>query len=299
MPRLTPTGAAAEVVAGRGPPHSLVAGGTLAFDADAVQFELGLASPQWSYDGLRPQLWFNFDVGQAVAAFQDTPARSVSCLAGSFALLAPGMRMRIRHQTPPEVLVLAFPPDALARRPDLGADLAAIPGALPVQMVDPGVRALALEARRALVEEARPDRGYMAALGEAMLARALQVIDQGAPPRARVALSPFRLRRVVDYVEARLDDRITVQDLADLAQLSTAHFTRAFRQATGEAPHHFILSRRVARVRQLLRETALDLTTVAIRAGFSSHAHMTSAFRRLTGVAPAAYRAAAGARPAG
>jgi AraC family transcriptional regulator len=139
----------------------------------------------------------------------------------------------------------------------------------------------------------------MTALGKAMLARALQVIDQGAPPRGRVALSPFRLRRVVDHVEARLDSRITVQDLADLAQLSTAHFTRAFRQATGEAPHHFILSRRVARVRQLLRDSALDLTTVAIRAGFSSHAHMTSVFRRLTGVAPAAYRAAAGARPAG
>jgi AraC family transcriptional regulator len=272
---------------------------TLVFDADDVQFELGVAGPHWSYDGSRPQLRFSFDVGQATAAFQDNPARDVSCPPGSFGLLSPGMRMRVRHSTPLEILALTFAPDALAGRADLGADIAAIAGEPSIPMVDAGVRALATEARRALIEEARPDRGYMAALGKAMLVRALQVMDRGVPGRVRAALSPFRLRRVVDHVEARLDSRITVQDLADLAQLSTAHFTRAFRQATGEAPHHFILSRRIARVRQLLRDPALDLTTVAIRAGFSSHAHMTSVFRRLTGVAPTAYRAAASVRPAG
>jgi AraC family transcriptional regulator len=272
---------------------------TLVFDADDVQFELGVAGPHWSYDDSRPQLRFSFDVGQATAAFQDNPARDVSCPPGSFGLLSPGMRMRVRHSTPLEILALTFAPDALAGRTDLGAGIAAIAGEPSIPMVDAGVRALATEARRALVEEARPDRGYMAALGKAMLVRALQVMDRGAPARVRAALSPFRLRRVVDHVEARLDSRITVQHLADLAQLSTAHFTRAFRQATGEAPHHFILSRRIARVRQLLRDPALDLTTVAIRAGFSSHAHMTSVFRRLTGVAPTAYRAAASVRPAG
>ena len=114
-----------------------------------------------------------------------------------------------------------------------------------------------------------------------------------------MALSPFRLRRVVDHIEARLDSRITVAELAELAELSTAHFTRTFRQATGEAPHRFILSRRIARVRQLLRDPTLDLATVAIRAGFSSHAHMSSVFRRLIGVAPTAYRAAAGVRLTG
>jgi AraC-like DNA-binding protein len=273
---------------------------TLAFDAGGVLFELGVAASVWSYDGVRPELRFVFDPGQAVATVQDAPPRALSCPRGSFALLWPGMRLRVRHKTPVEILALRFAPDALTGRGDLdGAHLAFIAdGSLP-RMADPGVRVLAAEARRALVEEAWPHAGYMAALGQAMLARALQIIEQGAMPEARAALSPFRLRRVVDHVEARLDSKITVQELAALAELSTAHFARAFRQAVGEAPHQFIVARRIARVRELLRDPALDLATIAARAGFSSHAHMTSAFRRLMGLAPVAYRAGIVRRQAG
>jgi AraC family transcriptional regulator len=262
-----------------------------------VLFELDASGkPDWSYDGLRPQLRFTFDPGEAIAAFEGGPARGVSCAPGSFMLLSPGMRARIRHASPIETLSLTYPPDILTGHADLSGYIAAIAGNLPITTTDPGVRALALEARRALVEEPDPDRRYMAALGKAMLARALQAIDQGAPPRGRAAISPFKLRRVVDHVEARLDSKITVQELAELAGLSTAHFARAFRQATGEAPHHFILNRRVARVRELLRDTALDLATVAARTGFASHAHMSSVFRRRTKLAPTAYRAAVAAQ---
>jgi AraC family transcriptional regulator len=269
-----------------------VAGRALALDAGGVVFELDARGPlDWSYDGVRPELRFTFDAGQATAAFQDGPARGVSCAPGSFMLLSPGMRARIRHDAPLEILSLTYPTDILAGRADLSGYIAAIAGNLPITTTDPGVRALALEARRALIEEPDPDRRYMAALGKAMLARALQVIDHGAPPRGRVAISPFKLRRVVEHIEARLDSRIPVQELAELAGLSTAHFARAFRQATGEAPHHFILNRRVARVQELLRDPGLDLATVAARAGFSSHAHMSSVFRRRTNLAPTAYRA--------
>jgi AraC family transcriptional regulator len=268
----------------------------LHLDTGVVLFELGAAGALWSYDGARPQLRFNFDAGQAVAAFQDAPARGVSCAPGSFVLLSPGMRARVRYDTPLEILSLTYAADALAGRADLSAYRAAIAADLPITTIDPGVRALAVEARRALVQEPFHDRRYMAALGSAMLERALQVIDRGAPSRERVAISPFKLRRVVDHVEANLDNKITVQELAELAGLSTAHFARAFRQGTGEAPHHFILTRRIARVRALLRDPALNLATVSVRAGFSSHAHMTSVFRRLTGLAPAAYRTAVSRR---
>ena len=273
------------------PPPRGAAERALALDADGVVFELDARGPlDWSYDGVRPELRFTFDAGQATAAFEDAPARGVSCAPGSFMLLSPGMRARIRHDAPLEILSLTYPTDILAGRADLSGYIAAIAGNLPITTTDPGVRALALEARRTLIEEPEPDRRYMAALGKAMLARALQAIDHGAPPRGRVAISPFKLRRVVEHIEARLDSRIPVQELAELAGLSTAHFARAFRQATGEAPHHFILNRRVARVQELLREP--ELATVAARAGFSSHAHMSSVFRRRTSLAPTAYRAA-------
>ncbi len=77
----------------------------LALDAGAVVFELGASGPlDWSYDGERPHLRFSFDHGKAVAVFQDAPARSVSCPPGSFMLLSPGMRARIRHTAPLEIL---------------------------------------------------------------------------------------------------------------------------------------------------------------------------------------------------
>ena len=291
---------AAELGPPAGSSPRFVEAGPLALDAGAVRFELGASGPMdWSYDGERPQLRFSFDFGRVTAAFQDAPARDISCAPGSFMLLSPGMRARVRHAAPLEILSLTYSPDALVGRSDLSGYIAGIAGNLPVTTVDPGVRALAAEARRALVEEPCPDCGYMSALGKAMLARALQVIDEGAKPRGRTAISPFKLRRVVDHVEARLDSRITVQELAELAGLSIAHFARAFRQATGEAPHHFILNRRVARVRELLRDPALDLATVAARAGFSSHAHMSSVFRRRLNLTPAAYRAAVAAPNAG
>src|SRR5258705_12339678 len=100
--------------------------GALALDAGAVQFELGASGPlDWSYDGERPQLRFSFDVGQAIAAFQDAPARGVSCVPGSFMLLSPGMRAHIRHAAPLEILSLTYPPDALAGRADLSGYTAA------------------------------------------------------------------------------------------------------------------------------------------------------------------------------
>ena len=264
----------------QGAPPSAI-GQTLALDAGGVVFELGALGPlDWSYDGLRPQLQFTFDAGQAIAAFQDAPARGVSCAPGLLHAAVAGDAGAHPPRSPARDPV----PDLSGRHPGRACRPQRLYRRDRRQPADhhhrSGVRALAMEARRALVEEADPDRRYMAALGKAMLARALQAIDQGAPPRGRAAISPFKLRRVVDHIEARLDSKISVQELAELAGLSSAHFTRAFRQATGEAPHHFILDRRVARVRELLRDPALNLATVAARAGFASHAHMSSVFRR-------------------
>lgn len=226
------------------------------------------------YDGGRPVLLFSFG-----AAGGHGPA----CRADSFTLLRPGGSVSLSHPEPVEVLAVAFEPQALPT----GAD------APPFDMVDPGVRALAHELRRVLMQEAEPDRAYLEAVGRAMLVRAVHALAHRDPAAGRALIAPFKLRRVVEHIEAHLAEPITVAELAGLSDLSTAYFARLFRQATGEAPHAFILSRRVARVQELLAGGDLDLATVAYRAGFSSHAHMTTAFKRKLGLSPAAYRAGA------
>jgi AraC family transcriptional regulator len=105
------------------------------------------------------------------------------------------------------------------------------------------------------------------------------------------ALAPQRLRRVTDYVESQLAlPDLSVADLAAIAHLSPYHFSRAFRQATGQAPHRFILQRRIARAQLHLSDGGDTLADIAYATGFSSQAHFSSMFRRLTGMTPRQYR---------
>ncbi|MDE0059522.1 MAG: anti-sigma factor antagonist [Defluviicoccus sp.] len=113
-------------------------------------------------------------------------------------------------------------------------------------------------------------------------------------PAARGALDPRRLRRVVEFMEAHLGEDLTLGRLADEACLSPFHFARAFKAATGTAPHRFLTARRIDRARALLAEGELSLAGVAEICGFSSQAHFTRSFKRLVGATPGEYRGGCG-----
>lgn len=115
-------------------------------------------------------------------------------------------------------------------------------------------------------------------------------------PAARSWMTPRRLRLVDELIEARLDTKVTVQDLADALALSAGFFCRAFSAAAGQAPHDHIVDRRVSRARMLLRNPALDLSAIAQASGFASHAHMTATFRKRLGVTPSELRATFGTK---
>ncbi|MEM7644316.1 MAG: helix-turn-helix transcriptional regulator, partial [Pseudomonadota bacterium] len=68
--------------------------------------------------------------------------------------------------------------------------------------------------------------------------------------------------------------------------------TRAFKETTGQAPHQYLIDRRIARVKELLIAGEDGLVEIAYATGFSSQSHMTSTFRRRVGVAPGRWRAA-------
>ncbi|WGF87954.1 helix-turn-helix domain-containing protein [Marinivivus vitaminiproducens] len=113
------------------------------------------------------------------------------------------------------------------------------------------------------------------------------------PATARpAALSGAALRRVRDYVEAHLDQDLSLATLAAVAGMPVDRFARRFRAATGQAPYAYVLERRVRRGERLLAEPEGDIATIALRLGFSSQSHFTSAFRRRVGTTPASYRTA-------
>ena len=113
-------------------------------------------------------------------------------------------------------------------------------------------------------------------------------------PAARGALDPRRLRRVTDFIEARLGEALTIEILANEACLSPFHFARAFKAATGTAPHRYLTDRRIGRARALIAEGRLPLAEIAEECGFSSQPHFTRWFKRIVGTTPGAYRAGSG-----
>ena len=105
-------------------------------------------------------------------------------------------------------------------------------------------------------------------------------------------LSRERLQRVRDYIEAHLDDRLTLTDLAEVACLSPYHFSRSFKLAVGVGPQRYVRQRRLDRAKTLLRRTNQPLAWIAQEAGFADQSHLSSIFRREMGVTPGRFRAA-------
>ena len=106
----------------------------------------------------------------------------------------------------------------------------------------------------------------------------------------RIQLPAWKLRRVIDYIDANLESDITVGDLAMVADLSTFHFARVFKRAAGVSPYQFVRDRRIERSRALLIENKLAISQLALACGFASQSHFTAAFTRAIGKSPGRFR---------
>ncbi|MDB4964955.1 MAG: AraC family transcriptional regulator [Myxococcales bacterium] len=104
-------------------------------------------------------------------------------------------------------------------------------------------------------------------------------------------LSERQLHLVQEAVEHRIAERLTVDELARVARLSTAHFARAFKERTHETPHAFVMRRRVERACELLL-AGQSVAQTAAGCGFHDQPHLSRALKRSVGVTPAAFAAA-------
>jgi len=110
-------------------------------------------------------------------------------------------------------------------------------------------------------------------------------------------LAPWQLKRVTEYINAHLSQRIELGTLATLVGLSQSHFSHAFRASTGVAPYRWQLEARIRQAKRLLLETRGRLDQVAEATGFADAVHFGRTFRRLTGIPPAAWRRARHSAP--
>ncbi len=100
-----------------------------------------------------------------------------------------------------------------------------------------------------------------------------------------------RLRRARDQMDREYDKPLDVPALARTALMSTAHFSRRFREAYSETPYSYLMTRRIERAKALLRRGDLTVTDVCFAVGWGSLGSFSARFTELVGESPSVYRA--------
>jgi AraC family transcriptional regulator len=106
----------------------------------------------------------------------------------------------------------------------------------------------------------------------------------------RGGLGPSRERNVRKYIQDNLDQTLSLDDLAQVAQVSPNYFIALFQQSTGITPHKYVLQQRVEYAKELLVCSKLSLIEIAYKCGFPDQCQFTTTFRRYIGVTPGQYK---------
>jgi len=144
-------------------------------------------------------------------------------------------------------------------------------------------------AARQLREEDPATQGTLLTAAHA-LKKHVELLPKQAGPVGGVRLLAWQVRRVRSYVDGHIGERIRVTNLSAVAQLSAAHFSRAFKRTFGESPHAFVIRRRLECAAHYLLHTEASVSDIALRCGFADQAHLCRAFRQATGLSPAIWR---------
>ena len=235
---------------------------------DALRRADTVVVPGWCGRNTRPPV----EVTEALRAADARGARLVSFCTGAFVLAEAGVldgRRATTHWDAADAFHLRFP--AVDLDPDVlyvtdgnvwtsAGSAASIDCALAIVRQDHGAEVANDLARDLVVPPHRQG-------GQAQFVAAPLPTDNGTDA----------LAAALDWAIGRLDQPLTVTDLAEHAHLSPRQFGRRFRDATGTTPHQWLLAQRILLARRLLETTDLPVERVADEAGFGSPAALAAA----------------------
>ncbi len=161
-----------------------------------------------------------------------------------------------------------------------------------VGIVDPAITDIA---RQVLGELEQPGIGSRLFADTAARALALVLVRRhstasGTNALLRSEMTARQLRLATDYIEAHLDEGLTLESISAATGMTQFRFARAFRKATGQSPRQFVIARRIECAKELLRSTDFDIVEIANRVGFATQSHFTTIFGRRCGTTPRRYR---------
>jgi AraC-like DNA-binding protein len=106
-----------------------------------------------------------------------------------------------------------------------------------------------------------------------------------------VRLTPHKQLRLARLLlDRRYDAPMTIEDLSREVALSPYYLIRAFRHVYKQTPHQYLVGLRIARAKELLRNSDLSITEICVAVGFESLGSFSTLFRKVAGISPSAYR---------
>jgi AraC family transcriptional regulator len=153
---------------------------------------------------------------------------------------------------------------------------------------DPTLHHIALALRAGVQSGDALDRMYGEALSTAVAVHLLR--EYGAavlePKRQHGGLPREKLVRAVEYIQDQLDTDLTVSGIAQAVGMSPDHFTRLFKEATGQSPYRYVVEARVRKAKELLTTGKFTISEAAYHVGFVDQSHLTRHFKRIFGLPP-------------
>jgi AraC family transcriptional regulator len=198
-------------------------------------------------------------------------------------------RLKVERGVLGNVLFLALDPAFMSRVAE-GLELDAERIELVEQRrgTDPTLHHVALALQAGVQSGAALDRLYGEALSTALAVYLLR--EYGAavvgPKRQYGGLPREKLVRAVAYIQDQLDTDLTVSEIAQAVGLSPNHFTKLFKESTGQSPYQYVVEARVRKAKELLTTAKFTISEAAHHVGFVDQSHLTRHFKRVFGLPP-------------
>lgn len=110
------------------------------------------------------------------------------------------------------------------------------------------------------------------------------------PDAGRTGNGAAAVEKALIYISEHFTEDIPVRRIATVAGMSESHFIRVFRQETGYTPHEYIINRRMASARYLLKYSSLPIKKICFNTGFSCESVFCNAFKKQHQMTPQQYR---------
>jgi AraC family transcriptional regulator len=234
-------------------------------------------NPGGEFSFTSPGLYLSFHLGQFLRLEQrgsDGQWQGAS-LRGDVKVVLPGEQRTFIHRLPARFAGLHVPLPVLQK-------LEIAPARLRPHLIlrDDPLR-LMLEALQAEGSQGRSNPLFLSGAVQAILARLADLNGRGDRPVGS-GFSARKLERALELINDRLDERLSVLELATACELSPSHFSTLFKGTMGESPYRYQIRRRVERAESLMRH-GVSAAEAAVASGFYDQSHLARHLLRVRG----------------